>query len=201
MKKFIFSIFVAGFVLAGTASAQGMMGTWQNTGTTTQFTQDANISAALQDIYKNQNVSSQSQLDCAKVSDDQFEKLGDAYMEAVHPGQAHTYMEQMMGGEGSATLKTAHVNMGRAYLGCWSNYNATPLTMPMMGGFGMMFNSSSNNNPASGWGMMGRNFGNGWNMMGGYGSYGLFGWITMILVWVLLILGIVALVKWLGKNK
>lgn len=200
MKKIILSLLFVGFFVAGTASAQGMMGSWQNNGTTTQFTQDANISAALQDIYKNQNVSSQSQLDCAKVGDVQFEKLGDAYMEAVHPGQAHTYMEQMMGGEGSATLKTAHVNMGRAYLGCWSNYNATPLTMPMMGGAGMMF-VPSNNAGQQGWGMMGRGFGSGWNMMGGYGTYGWFGWITMLLVWVLLVLSIVALVKWLGKNK
>lgn len=201
MKKVILSVFVASFVLAGTASAQGMMGNWQNTGTTTQFTQDANVNAALQDIQKSQNVTSQSQLDCSKVSDDQFEKLGDAYMEAVHPGQAHNYMDQMMGGEGSATLRQAHINMGRSYLGCWSSYNATPLTMPMMGGVGMMFNSPSNNNQASGWGMMGGNFGSGWNMMGGYGGSGFFGWITMILIWVLLILGIVALVKWLGRNK
>ncbi len=197
MKKIISAIFMASFLVVSNASAQGMMGSWQNTGTTTQFTQDANISAALQDIYKNQNVSSQSQLDCAKVGDVQFEKLGDAYMEAVHPGQAHTYMEQMMGGEGSATLKTAHVNMGRAYLGCWSNYNATPLTMPMMGGAGMMF-VPSNNAGQQGWGMMGRGFGSGWNMMGGYSWFGL---ITMVLVWALLLLGIVALVKWLGKNK
>ena len=198
MKKIILGLLFAGFFAAGTASAQGMMGSWQNTGATTQFTQDANISAALQDIYKSQNISSQSQVNCSKVTDDQFEKLGDVYMEAVHPGQAHTYMEQMMGGEGSATLKQAHINMGRSYLGCWSNYNATPLTMPMMGGAGMMF-VPSNNVGQQGWGMMG-NFGSGWNMMRGYGGYGLFGWFTMILIWVLLILGIIVLVKWLKKR-
>lgn len=197
MKKIISTIFIASFLVVSNALAQGMMGNWQNTGTATQFTQDANISTALQNIYKNQNVSGQNQLDCAKVSDDQFEKLGDAYMEAVHPGQAHTYMEQMMGGEGSATLKTAHINMGRAYLGCWSNYNATPLAMPMMGGTGMMFVPSNIAGQQS-WGMIGQGFGSGWNMMGGFG---LFGWITMLLMWVLLILGIVVLVKWLRKNK
>lgn len=198
-KKFIVSLFVASFILAGTASAQGMMGNWQNTGTTTQFIQDVNINSALQDIYRSQNISGQSQVDCAKVSDDQFEKLGDAYMEAVHPGQAHTYMDQMMGGEGSATLRQAHINMGRAYLGCWSNYDATPLTMPMMGGFGMMFNPSPDS--GSGWAMLGRGFGSGWSMMGGYGTYSWFGWITMILIWALLILGIIALARWLGRNK
>ncbi len=196
MKKIIAGLFVFSFLLTGTASAQGMMGNLQSTGTGTFLTQDTNINAALQDIYKSQNVSGQSQLDCAKVTDGQYEKLGDAYMEAVHPGQVHTYMEQMMGGEGSATLRQAHINMGRSYLGCWSNYSATPLTMPMMGSIGMMFVPSSNS--ASGWGMMGRGFGLGWNMMSG--GYAWFGWITMILVWVLLVLGIIALARWLRKK-
>ncbi|TSA46310.1 hypothetical protein D4R52_00775 [bacterium] len=159
----------------------GMMGSWQNTGSAALPTDNADINAALQDIYKSQNVSTANQIDCSKVADGQFEKLGDAYMGYVHPGQEHGYMEQMMGGEGSATLKQARVNMGRAYLGCWSNYSTAPLTMPMMGGYGMMFNSSS--------------------MMGAFGGYGWFGWITMVLVWTVLILGIVGLMKWLGKNK
>ncbi|MDP2933814.1 MAG: hypothetical protein Q8N81_06850 [bacterium] len=177
----------------------GMMGSWQNAGSTTRPTDSADINSATQDIYKSQNVGSVNQIDCGKVTDDQFEKLGDAYMGYVHPGQEYNYMEQMMGGEGSDTLRQAHINMGRAYLGCWSGYNSAPIMMPMMGSFGMMFSPSSNS--TSGWGMMGRSFGSGWNMMGGYyGGYAWFGWITMILVWTLLILGIAAVVKWLKKS-
>lgn len=37
-------------------------------------------------------------------------------------------------------------------------------------------------------------------MMGGYGGYG-FGGIFMILWWVLIIIGIVALVKWIGASS
>lgn len=40
----------------------------------------------------------------------------------------------------------------------------------------------------------------GWNMMGNYRGFTWFGRITLILVWSLLILGIVALVKWLKKK-
>ncbi len=122
--------------------------------------------------------------------------------------QQHTAMENMMGGEGSATVKQAHINMGRAYLGCWSNYNGAPSMMSMIGyfynntstpqayglpGYGMM-------NGYYGNGMMGRGFASGWNMMGGYyGDYSWTGWITTVLIWILLILGIVALLRWLKK--
>ncbi len=51
-------------------------------------------------------------------------------------------------------------------------------------------------------GMMSYDFNSGGGMMGGYnGGYYWFGWVTMILVWALLILGIIALVRWLKKNK
>ncbi len=46
--------------------------------------------------------------------------------------------------------------------------------------------------------MMGSGFG---NMMGGWGSFGLFAWIFMIIFWILIILGVVALVRHLGGTK
>lgn len=35
-------------------------------------------------------------------------------------------------------------------------------------------------------------------MMGGWNSFGVLGWLPMLLFWVLLILGVVALVRYLG---
>ena len=43
--------------------------------------------------------------------------------------------------------------------------------------------------------------GYGWNnIMGGWNGFGLLGWIPMLLFWVLLILGVVALIRYLGKS-
>ena len=195
MKKIFFSVLVVGFLaLAGVASAQmGMMGNYWQDGNTAQLTQSQEVNNMLQDIYKSQNVSNQGQVDCSKVSDDQFEKLGDAYMGVMLPNpQQHEVMDNMMGGEGSVSLRLAHINMGRSYLGCWSNYNSGPVYMPMMGG------------GYGGYGMMGGNYNSGYypgGMMGGYfGGYSWFGLITMILLWALLILGVVMAVKWLRKK-
>lgn len=176
-------VFVSG------ASAQvGMMGGYERSAADVSTTRtDAGANAALQDIYQSQNITSESQINCSKVTDAQFEKLGDAYMDMVVPNKAqHEAMDNMMGGEGSASLAQAHANMGRSYLGCWSGYASAPVSMPMLGTQG-----SANDWSGGGWGMM-----NGW-----YGGFGWLGVVTMLLVWLLLGLGIAALVKWLAKNR
>ncbi|OGH29914.1 MAG: hypothetical protein A3B41_05170 [Candidatus Levybacteria bacterium RIFCSPLOWO2_01_FULL_37_26] len=44
--------------------------------------------------------------------------------------------------------------------------------------------------------------GTGWgNMMGGWNGFGLLGWIPMLLFWILLILGVVALIRYLGRSS
>ena len=44
--------------------------------------------------------------------------------------------------------------------------------------------------------------GTGWgNMMGGLNGFGIFGWLTMILFWVLLILGVIALFRYLSRSS
>lgn len=40
----------------------------------------------------------------------------------------------------------------------------------------------------------------GWNNMMAWGGFGLFGWIWMLLFWVLLILAVVALFRYLGDS-
>lgn len=198
MKKIIMSFFVVSlFALASPAAAQtGMMGNYGQSGANAPTApQSPAINAALQEIYKAQSIDSQAKLDCAKVTDDQFEKLGDAYMGAMLSNQQqHDAMDNMMGGEGSANLRQAHINMGRSFSGCWANYNSGPIYMPMMGGYGSAGNYPANYNLPGG--MMG------WaSMMGNYsGGSAWFDWITMILVWIFLLLGIAAAGKWL-KSK
>lgn len=142
--------------------------------------QSLEVNGVLQEIYQTQNVDTQTKIDCSKVTDDQFERLGDVYMGLMLQNeQRHEVMEKMMGGEGSASLRQAHINMGRSYLGCWANYSSGPIYMPMMSGFG--------------YSMM-----NGWGHWGRYGGEGI---IFMAIIWVLAIIGLVAIVKWLVDRR
>ncbi len=50
---------------------------------------------------------------CSKLSDEQLEAIGEFYMEQMHPGEAHEIMDNMMGGEGSESLKQVHINMAK----------------------------------------------------------------------------------------
>jgi len=184
MKKQILSlsgiaIFVF-FIFAFSASAQiGMMGGyWPNTGSK-QTEQSEELDKALQNIYDSQNITEQKNIDCSKISDGQFDEVGDAYMGIMLPNKKqHEVMDNMMGGEGSENLRQAHINMGRSYLGCWSNYESGPVYMPMM-----------------------RTYGAGWDMMSGtYGNYGWFGIINMTLVWTIFILIVAALVKFIKRK-
>ncbi len=89
-------------------------------------TTDSEIDSALQTILKNQNVTQINQLNCSKISDTDLENIGDAYMGLGLNDNQHDAIHNLMGGEGSSTLQQAHINMGRAYLGCWSNFNGAP---------------------------------------------------------------------------
>ena len=41
----------------------------------------------------------------------------------------------------------------------------------------------------------------GWNnMMGGWGGFGILGWLSMLIFWVLIILGVVALIRYLVRS-
>jgi len=191
MKKLTLLLSILGFVVIVpimTSAQMGMMGSgyWQNNNNGTQLPQSAELKGVLQDIYEMQNIDNGAKIDCSKVTDNQFEKLGDSYMGIMLPNEnQHQVMDNMMGGEGSQSLTQAHINMGRSYLGCWSNYNSGPVFMPMMGGVIGNYGSYGNN------GMMG------WSGMMGFGGYN---WITPVLLWVLLGLGIAVAVKWLRKK-
>ncbi len=119
---------------------------------------------------------------CDKLTEEQLEGIGDYYMEQMHPGEAHELMDQMMGGEGSESLRRMHINMARR-LYCNESIGG-------MMGAGMM-----------GGGMMKMMAGGG-NMMGGSLGGGLW-WLWSIvgmLFWIALLVALILFIIWLYKK-
>jgi hypothetical protein len=140
---------------------------------------------------------------CTELSESQLEQIGDYYMEQMHPGDAHGVMDEMMGGEGSESLKQAHVMMARRW---YCGDNAGIGMMGMMMGSGMMGGALSTDAES---GVATQKVtkslnkfthaSNGFGMMGSFELGGF--WITKILIWILLIVGIAAFVKYLVNKK
>lgn len=140
MKKIVISSL---FILIGVlflnvkstnAQVGSMMGN-ENAIAQTQTESDMHtesVETVIQDILNQQNVSTVQELNLSKISDDNWERLGDAVMELQHPGQAHEVMDRMMGGEGSESLRQMHIKMGQAYLGYGSSNSS--YGSGMMGG-------------------------------------------------------------------
>jgi hypothetical protein len=127
-------------------------------------------------------------IDCETVTDAEFELVGEAWMESIHPDDEHEFMDAMMGGEGSASLLAAHIRMGQNYLGCNSNNSFGG----MMGGFGsgMMGGSwdSDRGWMHAGYGV--RGMGSGWPV-GGF----LLGGLLHLIFWI----AFIALSTWIVK--
>jgi hypothetical protein len=206
MKKIIFTLaFVLIAIPFAGASAQMMYGAPQNAsgsypygmmgypayGTSTNSTALDAGEATGQAIAQKLQAKT---LACADLSQDNYESLGDFYM-GLMMGSSHDSMEQYIEKSyGADYLKSMHIAMGERFSGCNVNVSFPAGMMgfgPMMGGWS---NGSGN---WSGYSMMDWGFPG--MMSGYYGGHAWFGWITMILVWVLLVLGIVAVVKWLKK--
>lgn len=130
--------------------------------------------------------------DCASLSDDDFGAVGEYFMGQMM-GNAHPAMNRMMvamvGEDGEEQI---HIVMGERLSCCDTSaivpsqaIGFMPMMSMMMGGWSSPFNNNSTIN------MM--NF--------GFGSFGSFGFIFMILWWVLIIVGIVALIKWLTNQS
>ncbi len=126
--------------------------------------------AAAEEIIK-------QKISCDELTDDQLEILGDYYMEQMHPGEDHEYMDEMMGGEGSESLRQMHINMGLSFY-CGEHESMSGGMMNTMMGGNMMMGYSTN-----------RNYG--WNA---------FGWFFMILVIITLVLLILLLIKQIQKK-
>lgn len=116
---------------------------------------------------------------CDELAEDQLEAIGDYYMELMHPGEAHDAMDEMMGGEGSESLRQMHINMA---------YN-------WYCGYGSV---------GTGYGMMNMMWG-GRNMM--EWSYGSWYWDFLNVLYVILLIGLIILVYlsisklWKGSKR
>ncbi len=196
MKK-LFSLAILIFMLSLSfptlSFAQGMMGE-DNTVSQSDDDHTAREEAEGGEIWGKLQA---DELKCEDLTDENFGTLGEYFMGQM-AGDSHEAMNnmmiQMMGEEGEEEM---HVAMGKRMSNCEPNA-AIPQNMmnsgmmQMMMGSGMMGNETNSsvlnnlNNPMS---MM--NFG-----------FTSFGWILMILFWVLVIVGIITLIKWIvGQNR
>ncbi len=121
-----------------------------------------------------------SEISCDKLSDEQLESIGEYYMEQMHPGEAHEFMDQMMGGEDSENLKQMHIQMARRIY-CNEEVGG------MMDGGMMNMMMGDNMMSSGGMGMMGS------GMMGNSG-YGFGYWSFINVLYVILLVGLIILV-------
>jgi len=186
MKKIFFIttfIFIFGFALLPSFSfAQGMMGNTATVSDGHTAREEAEGKAVWEKLQT-------KELTCEDLSDDNFGTLGEYFMGKMM-GASHEAMNnmmiQMMGEQGEEQM---HVVMGKRLSGCDTSAafpsqgtGFMPMMQMMMGGW---------SSPA------GLNQGNNSMMNFGFSPFGGFGWIFMVLWWILIIAGIVALIKWL----
>src|SRR3989344_4006189 len=191
MKKFILtilSIVVVGS-FAQNANAQ-MMGGFSNTSVDWDEVVE-HTAREEQEGKELWNKLQAKEVVCADLNDEQHGELGEYFMGQMM-GNSHAAMNAMMiqahGEEGEEQI---HIVMGQRLSGC--NVSATFSRegigwMPMMQ---MMWGGWPGNGGVTGTGMMGD-----W----GYGMSGL-GFITTLLIWVVLILAIVGLWRWIKSNS
>ena len=189
MKKLIFStigIIVFTLFTSNFVSAQGMMG---NT-TTVSDGHTAREEAEGKAVWEKLQT---KELTCKDLSDDNFGTLGEYFMGQMM-GNSHEAMNnmmiQIMGEQGEEQM---HVVMGKRLSGCDTSVafpsqgiGFMPMMQVMMGGWSSPSGLNQENNSIM-------NF--------GFSPFGGFGWIFMILWWVLIIAGIVALIKWLTNQS
>ena len=131
------------------------------------------------------------QLECKNLTDRNFEMLGEYFMgQSIGNTQRHALMNQMMASMmGEQGEEQMHIVMGKRLSGC------DPNAQVPQNGWGfmpMMWMTGGGGNPMIGYG--------GWGNMMGWGGFGIFGWIFMIIFWVLIILGVIALTRYLVRS-
>lgn len=186
MKKIIFS---AISILVFTILIGGLVFAQSSDGHTAR--EEAEGKAVWEKLQAKQTI-------CTDLSEEDFGALGEYFMGQMI-GDSHAAMNAMMiQAHGEDGEEQIHVIMGKRFSGC-DTIAAFPAGsggwMPMMN---MMFPlRSSFGGQVGGWSSPFSNNSTNNMMNFGFGSFGVFGWIFMILWWVLIIVGIAALIKWL----
>jgi len=137
------------------------------------------------------------EISCPDLSEEDFAALGEYFM-GLMLGDSHEAMNnqmiQMMGEEGEEQM---HATLGKRMSGCEPNAEAEYGMGGMMSmmGMGGGFMGGSSSPMSSGF----NSFNN--NSMMGYGFGGFFGGFIMLLFWALVIVGIIALVRYLSSGN
>ncbi|MDP3956082.1 MAG: SHOCT domain-containing protein [bacterium] len=192
---FIFgSMFAAGSVNAQMPALSGVEGMGGFSNTTVDWNEVVEHTAREEQEGKELwNKLQAKEVVCADLNDEQYGVLGEYFMGQM-AGDSHAAMNAMMiQAHGEDGEEQIHIVMGKRLSGCDTSASFPAISggwMPMMnmmwGGWSSPFGSNNSTN----------------NMMNfGFGSFGGFGWIFMILWWVLIIAGIVALIKWLTSQS
>jgi len=187
MKKiFIITTFIFVFIftlLPNFSLAQGMMGDTSTVSDGHTAHEEAEGKAVWEKLQT-------KELTCKDLSDDNFGTLGEYFMSQMM-GDSHETMNnmiiQMMGEKEEEQI---HVVMGKRLSGCDTSAAFSSQGMGFMPMMNMMWGGSSGLNQGD-------------NSMMNFGSipFGWFGWILMILWWVLIIAGIVVLVRWISNQN
>jgi putative membrane protein len=122
-----------------------------------------------------------AKVSCSQLTEEQLEHIGDYFMEQMHPGQQHEAMDEMMGGEGSESLRQLHIALAKRVY-CNDVSGTTQYGM-----WGMMGRNVGRNTYAASGGMMGDQF-------GPYGWHYGWGFAFNIIFWIL----VISLVVWLA---
>ncbi len=197
MKRTIIStLFALALVITYTGSVNAQMGMMgfdsENESQAELDTHSEEIDEVLENVLSAHGVSIISELNCDEVTNDEFERLGDAWMGVMHPDpELHERMDRMMGGEGSESLDNAHIVMGSRFLGCGNDSEGT---------YRGMFASHMSNGNSSGkrpWMIGGNTKATKFN----HGMYGLGGIITWILLVMFLTTGSIYFLKGIAGKK
>jgi len=188
MKKYIFVILGAGIIgLSGASVNAQMMGGQLVTGATnTQIDWDEVVAHTVREEQEGKELWDRLQAKevvCENLSDEQFGVLGEYFMGQM-AGDSHAAMNAMMiQAHGEDGEEQIHIVMGKRLSGCDTSAAFPSISggwMPMMN---MMFPLRQ-----------------GFGGQGGEWAFSL-GWILMVLWWVLIIAGIVALIKWFTNQS